>query len=112
MDFKFSPHVAFDVRNFEKALKFYTEVLGMELIGKDDEEAELKCGDMTFHISHRDTGNVFFDFDVEDADAARELLEAEGCSSIETLTVDGRTSYLISDPFGMNFHIWPKPKKE
>lgn len=111
MEFKLSPHVAFDVRNYDQALKFYTEVLGMELVSRTDEEAVLKCGGTTFHVSHRDTANVYFDFDVEDADAARELLESNGCSSVETLDIDGRTSYLISDPFGMNFHIWPKKKQ-
>ena len=46
-----------------------------------------------------------------DPEQTRDLLESEGCSSIETLSIDGRTSYLITDPYGMNFHIWPKPKE-
>lgn len=108
MKFNFSPHVAFDVKNYEKAIKFYVEVLGMELVKKDDEEAELKSGNFSFHISHRDAFNTYFEFNVEDAEAARELLESKGCSSIETLTPEGESSYLISDPYGMNFHIWPK----
>jgi catechol 2,3-dioxygenase-like lactoylglutathione lyase family enzyme len=111
MKFEFSPHVAFDVTRYEKAIQFYTGVLGMELVKKDDEEAELRSNGFSFHITHRDAFNTYFEFNVEDAEAARELLEANGCSSIETLTPEGETSYLITDPYGMNFQIWPKPGK-
>ena len=104
-------HTMIRVGDLERSITFYTEVLGMELVSKNEEEAELRSNGFSFHITHRDAFNTYFEFNVEDAEAARELLESKGCSSIETLTPEGETSYLITDPFGMNFHIWPKPSK-
>jgi catechol 2,3-dioxygenase-like lactoylglutathione lyase family enzyme len=102
MSFSFSPHVAVQVTNYDQAIDYYQNVMGMEVIARNDEEAELRCGEMTFHIENSMFGHVFFEFTVEDAEQARRELEAAGCTALPT-HLEG--SYLVSDPFGMRYHI-------
>ncbi len=102
MKFEFSPHVAFQVKNYNKAVEFYSNVIGMELIEKSDGEAHLKCGDMNFYAENSDGGFTFFEFKVESVKDAQELLEKNGCRVTHTYS---EKSKMIADPFGMRFHI-------
>ena len=42
MKFEFSPHIAFQVREYEKAKKFYEDILGMEKIKSTEKETHFK----------------------------------------------------------------------
>lgn len=48
MKFEFSPHVAFQVKNYDQAVKFYKDVLGMEEVSTSESETHLKCGPVNF----------------------------------------------------------------
>jgi catechol 2,3-dioxygenase-like lactoylglutathione lyase family enzyme len=103
MKYSFSPHIAVQVNDFEKALEFYQNVLGMEIVGTRDDETSLKCGPITFHVENSDRHSTFFEFIVEDAELAREELERAGCRTAPTHLPK---SYMVADPFGFKFHIW------
>ena len=48
MSFTFNPYVAVQVNDYERAVRFYVDVMGMELVRQDDKEAALSNGGMTF----------------------------------------------------------------
>lgn len=103
MSFEFSPNIAVQVNNYDKALEFYQNVIGMKLVKKAEGEAELKIGGMTFHIERSPQGQTFFEFKVENVEAVRQRLLKEGCRATATHV---QKSYLITDPYGMRFHIF------
>jgi len=103
MTYTFSPHVAIQVRDFDKALEFYQNVLGMEIVEQREDETSLRCGPITFHVENSPAGHTFFEFVVEDAEEARRELERAGCKTAPTHL---ERSYMVADPFGFQFHIW------
>jgi catechol 2,3-dioxygenase-like lactoylglutathione lyase family enzyme len=103
MKFEFSPFVAVEVSDYERACEYYEKVLGMQMIKKHPVESHLKSGDMNFFISGTQKKEIFFEFRVEDAEAAKKLLEQNGC---KVTNVYSEKSFLVSDPFGLNYHIF------
>lgn len=56
MEFEIGNHIAIQVRDYEKALTFYKNVMGMQILEKDDNEAEVKCGSTLFHVENSERG--------------------------------------------------------
>ncbi len=103
MSFEFSPHISVQVNSYDKALEFYQNILGMKLLKNSEGEAELEIGGMTFHIERSPQGHIFFEFKVENVESVRQKLLKEGCRATATHI---QKSYLITDPYGMRFHIF------
>lgn len=105
MKFEFSPYIAVQVQDHEKAVDFYKRVLGMEFIDSKDTDTYLDKDGINFVIENNSegAGAVFFEFKTDNLKEAREMLEKEGC----TLTQEyNEHSAMFSDPYGMNFHVW------
>jgi catechol 2,3-dioxygenase-like lactoylglutathione lyase family enzyme len=106
MKFEYSPYVALQVKDHDKAVDFYKRVLGMEFIEASDNDVYLKKDVITFVFENKPDGahkNTFFEFRVDDVNEAKTLLESEGC---KVLQIYNEKSIMFSDPYGMNFHIW------
>jgi len=106
MKFEYSPYIALQVKDHEKAIDFYKRVLGMEFIEESGNDIYLKKDSITFVFENNPDGahkNVFFEFHVESVKEAREILEREGCSILEEYN---DKSVMFSDPYGMRFHVW------
>jgi catechol 2,3-dioxygenase-like lactoylglutathione lyase family enzyme len=104
MKFEFSPYIAVQVKNYDKAIDFYKRVMGMELVEVKGNDTYLKSGPLCFVFENVPEGkSVFFEFKVNNVKNARELLEKEGCKVTQ---VYNEKSMMFSDPFGMNFHVW------
>ena len=104
MKFEFSPYVALQVKDYDKAIDFYKHIMGMELVEAKDNDTYLQSGPMCFVFENNPEGkSVFFEFKVSSVKEARELLEKEGC---KVTHVYSEKSIIISDPYGMNFHVW------
>lgn len=106
MKFEYSPYVAIQVKDNDKAVDFYKRVLGMEFIEASKNDTYLKTGVMTFVFENTPDGahkNVFFEFKVDSVNEAKTLLESEGCKVLE---VCNDKSIMFQDPYGMNFHVW------
>ncbi len=58
---------------------------------------------MNFFISGTEKKEIFFEFKVEKAAEAKKLLEEKGC---KILNVYSEKSFLVSDPFGLNYHVF------
>lgn len=106
MGFEFSPHIAVQVKDHEKAVGFYRDVLGMNVKGLEEGEAELGFGPVTFHVEESPEGRVFFELRVADLDEAVRRLEAAGCRISEASTPEGSKSCFAADPYGMRFHVF------
>ena len=75
----------------------------MQMVKKHPVESHLKSGDMNFFVSGTEKKEIFFEFRVEDAEAAKKLLEQNGC---KVTNVYSEKSFLVSDPFGLKYHIF------
>jgi catechol 2,3-dioxygenase-like lactoylglutathione lyase family enzyme len=91
MKFNFSPYIAIQVKDYEKAIDFYQRVLGMELTeirGKDTYLKSYPCSDnigaINFCFENEGIpGQVFFEFQVDSVKEAKALLENEGCKMVK-----------------------------
>lgn len=108
MRIRFLPHIAFQVRDYERAVAFYQEVLGMRVLQRDRGETHLVCGDVHFYVEDRETALTFLAFETDDLDAAREELTAAGCQVGE---LDGE-GYMVQDPFGLRFYLSATPTSD
>jgi predicted enzyme related to lactoylglutathione lyase len=104
MKFEFSPYIAVQVNNYDKAIDFYKRVMGMEFVEAKGNDTYMKSGPINFVLENVPEGkSVFFEFKVSSVKEAREMLEKEGCKITK---VYNDKSMMFSDPYGMNFHIW------
>ena len=104
MKFEFSPYIAVQVKNYDKAIDFYKRVMGMEFVEAKGTDTYLKSGPLCFVFEKNPEGKeVFFEFKVSSVNEARELLEKEGC---KVTCIYSEKSIMFSDPYGMNFHVW------
>jgi catechol 2,3-dioxygenase-like lactoylglutathione lyase family enzyme len=103
MKFEFSPYVAFQVKDYNKAVDFYEKILGWKLVKKDEKETHFQSGIMNFFAESSDKGYTFFEFKTDNIQEAQELLEANGCVITQTYS---DKSMMFKDPYGMCFHIF------
>ena len=103
INFEFSPYIALQVRDFDKAVEFYNNILGMDLIKKYQKEAHFKKGKTNFLVEKKKPGRVILEFKVVDFDEAKELLESQGCTIV---MLYNKKSALFLDPYGVTFHIF------
>jgi len=105
MIFEFSPYIAVQVKDNDKAIDFYKRVLGMEFIKQEGNDTYMKSGPVNFCFENAPQGahsNVFFEFKVESINAACKVLESEGCTVIQVFS---DKSMMFKDPYGMRFHV-------
>ncbi len=121
--FTFSPNIAVNVRNLDSAVSFYKDVLGVDVVGPRASTcndigsltAVLKLGSgLTMFLDgctkeqESGVGQVFFEFKCEDLAAAVQVLEGKGCAIGRETSGEGFTGRMITDPFGMRFHVYSK----
>ena len=51
MEFRLSKYVAIDARNYDKAIAFYRDTLGWQVIETSEAETQFKKGDATFFVA-------------------------------------------------------------
>jgi len=100
-----SPNVAVRTRRSSDAVDFYTNVLGFVDRSSDPELADLDANPLNLFVieDHAFRGPVLELF-VEDLEAAREKLVANGCKVLRWRG-KGQGCY-IEDPFGVVFNFW------
>lgn len=110
MAFRFSPHIAFQVRDYKNAVAFYESVMGMQVVNRGSRETELRCGDITFYVEDDPAGELYLEFSVDELSAAVQRLRENGCtlSEVDVPEVHG-SSYIVRDPFGLKFHLFQTP---
>ena len=104
MRFEFSTAVAVPSPDREKAFDFYGQVLGLP-VDEMDGERLIDAAPFQMYIDHRQVcEGIVLELKVDDVEAARELLEANGC---KVLCWEGAGDMcVIEDPFGVRFNLW------
>ncbi len=107
MEFRLKKHIAFNVRQYEGAVRFYRDVLGWQLIKEGYNQAHFKKDDTNFYPAEneKEAGVFYFEYEVNNIKEARETLLNAGCS---IQTIYSETSMMFTDPFGSNFHVYQK----
>ena len=105
MEFKMSPNIAVRTDQFSVAVRFYTEVIGFENRSQDPELADLDASPLNiFIIEDDEVRGPVLELFVEDLEAARQELVANGCRVLRWRG-KGQDCY-IQDPFGVIYSIW------
>jgi catechol 2,3-dioxygenase-like lactoylglutathione lyase family enzyme len=105
--FELSNYIAYQVRDYDKAVNFYKEVMGFELMKYTEQESKFKAGNTYFFVEKNEEGGVavFFEFVTDDIEAAKAKLLSEGCKITSSYS---DKSHMFSDPYGMNFHVYER----
>ena len=105
MKIRMSPNIAFRHKEYEAAVKFYTDVLGFENRSDDPALADFDADPLNLFVIEDDefSGPVMELF-VEDLEAARDYLVENGCQVLRWRG-KGQDCY-IRDPYGVIFNIW------
>ncbi|MHA6250424.1 DUF899 family protein [Oceanobacillus sp. CAU 1775] len=101
--FHLTNNVAIQVDNYEKALDFYKNTLGMKLEQPFENEAKFSIDGQNFYIENAKGNNVFFEFAVKNFELKKEKLIKAGCKVTQEYN---KKSVMIADPFGLKFHLY------
>ena len=106
MHFELSECVALQSEDPKAAASFYTEVLGFPMDG-DAGVAAIDAGPLTLFVDEqKHCSGLLMELLVEDVEAAREYLEANGC---EVVSWGGAGhACIIRDPFGVHYNIFAR----
>jgi predicted enzyme related to lactoylglutathione lyase len=82
--------ISIGVKDPERSAKFYTETLGLPILGKPGEVTLVKAGDITIVLNHplwnaahgAIVGAVEIIFQVESVDASHQDLKGRGCTFV------------------------------
>jgi predicted enzyme related to lactoylglutathione lyase len=102
------------VREMERSLGFYRELLGIPLEG-DDHWQEADLGGVRFALHEAPEGieptpgTVKLNFRVGDADAAAERLRGQGVDVVEQMREEYGVSYRVVDPDGYRIYLFEPP---
>ncbi|MCB9027231.1 MAG: VOC family protein [Bdellovibrionaceae bacterium] len=117
VNFKYSLNIALNVRDAGKAIKFYEKTMGLGLVSLHDGEGcgiEMSAGPLALWIDscskkeESDVGRVFFEFETNNLDSAKVKLESEGAVIGTSTNGDNFKGFMVTDPYGMRFHVYQK----
>jgi predicted dithiol-disulfide oxidoreductase (DUF899 family)/predicted enzyme related to lactoylglutathione lyase len=106
-NFQLTNYVAVQVKDYERAINFYDNIIGMKLQRSYENETKFSMGRIHFFIENSEGDNVFFEFAVDDFHHAIEMLLDQGCKITKEFH---EKSVMVVDPFGMKFHIFEVKK--
>ena len=105
MTFRMSPNVAVRTRQFSEAVDFYKNVLGFQNRSDDPELADFDASPLNlFVLADPEIEGPVMELFVDDLEAARETLVANGCEILRWRG-KGQDCY-VKDPFGVIFNVW------
>jgi predicted dithiol-disulfide oxidoreductase (DUF899 family)/predicted enzyme related to lactoylglutathione lyase len=104
-DFDLTNNIAIQVNNQPEAVEFYTKIFGMTKTWENDSETKLTFGGQNFYFEQSNGKKVFFEFAVKDFKNAKDTLLKRGCIITKEYS---ETSIMLSDPFGLHFHLFER----
>jgi len=107
MQYKFSRCIALQVPEHEKVVSFYRDIMGLEVIGKENESIEFKAGENRLFIDKGPLMGPILEFLVPDQEAAKKELIELGCSVV-VWEGKGKCCFM-RDPFGFLFNVFEEP---
>jgi catechol 2,3-dioxygenase-like lactoylglutathione lyase family enzyme len=107
MPYKVSRCIAFQIPNRQKAIDFYTEVLGLKLKNEQGDMPEIDTGHIRLFLDEGEPMPPIMELIVPNIEAARQELMENGCEVIRW-EGKGKPCY-IKDPFGFLFNVYEEP---
>ncbi len=108
MPFKLSRCISLRHPAQEHVVKFYREVLGIDVSGKVRKAYELQTEPIRMFVDRGQPRELVLELLVPDLEKAREELVAAGCRVIRW-EGRGKDCY-IRDPFGTTYNLWEEPE--
>ncbi len=110
MKYKMSPNIAVRTEDKQKAIDFYSNVIGFAERKSNKEYADLDADPINlFVIEDKEITGPVMELFVDDLEKAKEELVSNGCKVVKWLG-KGQDCY-IRDPFGVTFNIWENSKQ-
>jgi predicted enzyme related to lactoylglutathione lyase len=104
MPYKFSKCIACQTTDYERAIEFYQNVLGFDIVERHEDYVEVKAEQNRLFLAKSDTPCKIHELIVPDLEAARDALVANGC---EVVIWKGKgKDCFIRDPFGFMLNLW------
>ena len=107
MPFKFSRCLCLQVLDLDRALAFYHDVLGLEVVNQDPDGFELKAEPVRLFLDRGPHLGPIMEFLVPDVEKAKEELLHSGCQVVRW-EGPGGCCYL-RDPLGFVFNLYEEP---
>jgi len=101
--FQMTNNIAVGVKDVEKAVEFYENIIGMKKVKTLENEMKLSISGTNFYIEENDENNTFFEFAVEDFESTKNSLLDNNCTITKEFS---DTSIMIADPYGIKFHLF------
>ncbi len=109
MKFEMSTNIAVQTTEPDKAIEFYTEILGFRNRTEEPDFAGIDADPLRMFVQKDDqTSGLVMELFVDDLDEAKKILTDNGCKIIRWEGL-GKDCY-IEDPFGVKFNIWQTNK--
>lgn len=107
MSFKFSRCVCLQTPDMDKAVEFYSKILGLKIVHREEGTVEMKAEPFKIFLDKGEFLGPIMEFLVPDVENARkELLEA-GCQIVRWEGKGG--CCYVRDPFGFVFNVYEEP---
>jgi catechol 2,3-dioxygenase-like lactoylglutathione lyase family enzyme len=101
-EFKTNGCIGLKVIDLDKAEKFYSEILKLQILSKNENQLVYNTGHLTFFIEKSDNAQAPVpSFSVDNFEEAKEILLNAGCEYIQ----GGKNWLWFKDPFGNVFDI-------
>ena len=107
MPYKLSRCISLRHPDRDHVVRFYEDVLWLEVSGKVASAMEMKTDPLRFFLDEGQSRELVLELIVPDLEKAREELTAAGCRVI-CWEGRGKDCY-IRDPFGTTYNIWEDP---
>ncbi|WP_100013131.1 DUF899 family protein [Lentibacillus sediminis] len=101
--FQLTNNIAVGVTDYDNAVQFYENVLGMQMEQELQNEKKFSASGTNFYFENASENDVYFEFAVDDFEAAKRLLLANGCTITK---VYSENSCMFADPYGLRFHVF------
>ncbi|MEA3319305.1 MAG: DUF899 family protein [Bacillota bacterium] len=104
--YQLTNNIAIQVKDYEDAIEFYHQILGMKPEKSTDSETLFTMNSTNLYVENHNKRNdpsVFFEFAVENMENAKKVLIANNCIITKEFN---EKSVMVSDPYGLKFHLF------
>lgn len=109
MEFKMSTNIAVQTSDPEKAINFYTNILGFKNRINEPDFAGIDASPLRMFVQKdNQVSGLVMELYVDNLEEAKKILIDNGCKIIRWEGL-GKDCYL-EDPFGLRFNIWQNKK--
>ncbi|WP_171050925.1 hypothetical protein [Bacillus sp. BHET2] len=91
------------MQHYMEPIQFYSNIIGMKEETHGEKETMFTINGRNFFIENSEHNTVYFEFAVDDFERSKKKLLDSGCKVDH---IYHERSEMISDPFGLKFHLY------